>query len=319
MSALYFGTGVSSPTLGVSDGLAFEYFGFLCDAFRIANERGCDRVVQEITDSYQERNCVSPETDALQVQAYWQQALIKELAQSLGVADQFTLVLASEFRETTEYQQCLANIREQAQQKGIVPTSDYVLLQSAGVDYFRQNYNVAVKMGWVIDPDDFSQGKLDEYYFNMQYQRITGDGEFPFEYVGPGIFPNGRGSPYQMRRFTDREIGRVAIDWPFENREKFVSLAQGKKGEKKYYTAVAGIVQKFEDLCEAGIFKCNFPWDPETTSLPRKIDLIITDLFRVESVKQALRCALVSSPTVSLARAVSAAPLSAQNQGAYSL
>jgi len=117
MSALYFGTGVASPKYGPSCGLPFEFLDFFCDAFKLARENGCDRVIQELTDCYEIPAPPLPAAEWAQVNL--QKKLIGQLAQSLGVRDRFQLICASEFRNDPEYLACLAETRENAAAKSI--------------------------------------------------------------------------------------------------------------------------------------------------------------------------------------------------------
>src|SRR5690606_11521979 len=87
MSALYFGTGLASPKYGASRGLPFEYLDFFCNAFELAQQNGCERVIQDLTDCY-EIPAPAPAAE-VQTQIDLQPRLVNQLAQSLGVADRF--------------------------------------------------------------------------------------------------------------------------------------------------------------------------------------------------------------------------------------
>lgn len=275
MSALYFGTGLASPKYGASRGLPFEYLDFFCSAFELAQQNGCERVIQELTDSY-EIPAPAPAAE-VQMQIDLQRRLVNQLAQSLGVADRFELILASEFRNDPEYLECLSETRANAQRNGIDVPSDYVLLQSAGVDYFRRTRGVTAKMGWLLDPENPTDGRWDEFFFNTRYQEISGDEEFPFIYMKAALDPTGsRCSPYLMRP-ADIETGRVAIDANYDC-SQIPAFADGNKGAKKYYAALEDTVAKLERLRDQGVFDCDLPWNPDTP-LEEKIGNIIGDLF----------------------------------------
>jgi hypothetical protein len=276
MPALYFGTGVLSPKYGMSCGLPFEYLEFFCDAFALAMKYGCNRVVQELTDVYE---LFTTPTNAVAQECLRQEWYITQLTNFLGVVDRFQLIRASAFRGDPEYLECLAEIRRNAQSKEITVASDYVLLQSAGVDYFRRVYGVSVKMGWVIDPENPSGGKFDEYYFNRCYQDITGDQDFPFTYVNAAIDPSGsRCSPYLLRP-GDIVLGRACIHVDFDTKS-LLPFANGNKGQKKYWAALERSIGKLEELCRTGVFNCALPW-AENAPLLEKVDGIINALFNV--------------------------------------
>lgn len=281
MSTVYFGTGIKSYKWGLTAALPFEYFGFLCESFLLAREIGADKVLQEITDTYESDNTVTC-TDDFNMAAR-QVTIINNLANFLNVEDRLKIKKASDFRRDPKFLESLDEVTKLQSQSDVSENREYFLLQSAGLDFFRKTQDVVAKIGWLVDTKKPGRG-MDEFTFNSFYQDITGDRDFRFEYVNATRLPNGnRVSPY----FTNQDEinnGRLIFS---ENSFQGLDL-DDTKAARRYVENIEGIIKKFENLLQSETFKYPTQWDYEAdlkTKLSNLYDNLIRPSCRISNLQ----------------------------------
>lgn len=211
--AVFLGLGLCSPK-SVSRAVPLDLLGVLLPAESIRRACGADQLILLIAD----RHAIATGHPPAEVEARARilERRVRQLCDYCGV-DDVSIVRASSFGDTDEYQSTLRQVREQAG-----PASEYVHRQAADVLFFQRRHKSVLKVGWALRRGGVGP-RLDEVAFDRALRDIGARG-VSFVYCKPGRALNDRTprvAPYLVRRPEQR----LLLD-PGEDVEHKLALAE---------------------------------------------------------------------------------------------
>ena len=184
--SIYFGTGLCTPTK-ISAGLPFDILSMTLCAEKIRRVLGFTEIYHHIADTHALSNQRFA-SDSIAKLAERMRDTVELVAKNLGL-EHYKAMLASEFDTTPRYESILADIQTQEH--------EYVRRELADVEWYRQEKNLRLKVGWIIQAKE-TKLKFDERLFDREYLKVV-NGEMCFVYVKAGrTFDKSRAkaSPY---------------------------------------------------------------------------------------------------------------------------
>ncbi len=231
--SIYYGTGIATPDY-LSVGLPFDVLGMILLNEKIRRSAGFSQVFHHIADTHAKTNswADSKEVDSMAITV---RSTLEEVFKNLGL-DNFKVVLSSDFDQKKEYAMLLKDFQESDKHA-------YVKHEMADMEWYRQNHNVVLKTGWVIQSKETSIGS-DERLFDREYREFKGEDSMSFIYSEAGrTFDINRpkASPYiQIPKET-----RLLLDKNENVGKKFGEVAS-KIGEDK----MKGTIKHIEKIVE---------------------------------------------------------------------
>jgi hypothetical protein len=210
--AIYYGTGLSTPK-ALSIGLPFDALAMVLTAEKLRRRLGLSKIYHHIADSHALSN---PFADPQMVDALARtiEHTMSEVARHLKL-EQLVVIRSSSFDRSVEYGALLNGIN--------TDKHEYVRRELADILWYKQNKRLALKIGWIIQSGQISEG-FDERLYDNEFRRLFGD-TLSFVYLKAG-------------RTFDRTRPKASpyISIPGEQR---ILLAPGEQVQEKIEKALA--------------------------------------------------------------------------------
>jgi hypothetical protein len=184
--AIYYGTGLTTPR-ALSLGLPFDVLGMILVADKLRGVLGLGQIIHHIADTHALTNefASAEAVDKLAVSA---ESTLRLVAAHLNLP-QLTVVRSSSFDSSNDYQQIVKAVETE---KG-----DYVRREIADMRWYRARYNLALKLGWIIQSTEVAEG-FDERLYDREYRHLGGS-DVSFVYLKAGRtfdYRRPKASPY---------------------------------------------------------------------------------------------------------------------------
>ncbi len=243
---ILFGTGLVAGKR-LSQGLPFDFIGYLLAAERARQAFGLGGIVHLIADDYAKHEVPdqSSEVDALSRSI---KTVSTKIAIKLGLAGVYSNVLSSEIHQSPVFDTLLDAAGDLEGLQMPLGSLNYVRTQLADMEYFRQHHRVRLKLSWVVKQKPLHKSKgFDERLFDNAYTQVFGELlSYVYTLSGRTFDPEKpRASPYVV---TDTS-SRVML-WPGEDvRAKLGKLLQRiGSTSKEAFEHMCSIVKELETL-----------------------------------------------------------------------
>lgn len=172
-AAIYYGTGLCTPT-HLSLGLPFDVLSMVLVAERLRRTAGLTEIYHHIADTHAKTNKQFAPEEIDEIAQRTKESL--ERVASNFQLDHLHIVLASEFDQGEQF----INIYNQIK----TDKHEYVRREMADMEWYRQQHNVYLKLGWIIQASETGLG-FDERLFDREYKEVINQ-PLSFVYLKPG-------------------------------------------------------------------------------------------------------------------------------------
>jgi len=243
---VYFGTGFVTPK-AITNGLPFDFLGFLLSAEHIRRETGAEKIIHLLADEHARVSKPSNDHPLIDQRVSEVSQSIKSIVKNIGLEDSYELIMASDLSKDKRYLEIYDEVTLDDQDIHEAAV-EYVRRQIADMAYMHQYRNTDIKLSWLIDPKAKKIG-FDERFFDSVYERVRGSG-LSFVYTGPGrsmLTNRPKASPYVL---TEKPEDRLNINSSPAEVEKYFDRIESRSGRvaSGVHNHLENIVKVYENL-----------------------------------------------------------------------
>ncbi len=252
--SIYYGTGICTPK-ELSVGLPFDILAMMLFSEKLRRTLGLGSVIHHIADTHAKTNTHLNSAEVDQTAKITYEKICRTSA-NLNLPN-IHPILSSTFDNTDEYLFILQSIPEQRH--------DYIRREVADMEWYRQNSNMYIKIGWIIQATEVELGS-DERVYDRTYKKEVGQPvSFIYAKAGRTLDPRRpKASPYISIPGENRILLNKdeMVQTKLEAAEK--QWNDPKIGGARKY--LMGIIRLYEDVIE--------PLD-KSLSIDQKVQAII--------------------------------------------